>query len=762
MKVKIEKSVSSKKQSSKKSNILSDKGKKQTQITRNTEIKRALCRWCSANCGVEVHVKNGEISKLTGDKNSQSRGFRCERNTLGAMDYHNHPNRLNYPLKRAGTRGEGKWARIPWQQAMDEIAEKIGKVREKYGPEALAMLAGCGTVRFQWMDVRWCNLFGTPNRILSSMNCFAPEGLTQCSVYGADSRGFLEPGVTKCVVFFSGNKKHSMPNRWKTIIESKRQGTKIIVIDPMFTELSEMADMWLQIRPGTDAALAYGFLNVIIQERLYDEEFVQKWCLGFDKVKSAVKEYTPEVVEEITWVPRGKIIEAARIYATSKPAIMGFMDVTHSHLGRDAVLQIYLAESTLRAITGNLDVRGGDLMRETEEGFNFNFDDNMHWDKLFNHPLRKRDCLSAEKFPISSVRGFALLMEAMRKPNGKVGYLNSWNFTPMASPHYIWQAILDEKPYPVKALIINGLNVMCTRTNAGKIREALKSGNLEISVTTDHFMRPAAMLADYVLPATDWLEDVCLNLQRNLIGEQSVPPKFERKSDYYFLRELGIRLGQGKYWPDTIEDMYDKIIQPSGLSFQEFKSTNTVPPKIRYKKYETEGFHTRSGKIELVPSVLKELGYELWTSYKEPPRTPISAPELADIYPLILTTGKKTVTYYHSALREIEKLRARHPDPIVQIHPDTADKNGITNSEWVYIETPEGRIKQKAELTTTIHPQVVSIEHGWSFPERPGEDPNLFGVWESTAGVILPDDPELCDFQGGSPLRALLCRIYKA
>jgi len=596
------------------------------------------------------------------------------------------------------------------------------------------------------------------------MNCFAPQGITECAVYGTDARGCPVPGVTKCAVFFSANQPQARPEMWRDIKESKKTGTKIIAIDPRFTQIAEMADLWLQIRPGTDAALAYGLLNVIIQEELYDKEFVQKWCLGLDELKSCVSEYSPEVVEGITWIPRDKVVEVARIYATSKPAQMcSGWGVTYSHLGGEAVLQFNLAKCALRALTGNLDVEGGDLMRCPAE--QLNYVENMHWDKLIEHPLRKRDSLSVDKFPYSSVKGFTLLMKAMSKMYRRGGYLNDWAICPIVSPHLIWQAILEEKPYPVKGLIISGLNLMCVRTNIRKIYDALKSDNLDLIVTMDHFMRPHGILADYVLPSADWLEGPCINPLSYRTSEQSVPAKFERKLDYYFWRGLGVRLGQQEYWPDTLEDIYDEVLQPRGLSFKEYAAITSHEKDARwptrYRKYECDGFATNSGKIELAPSVLKELGYEVLTPYKEPPRSQVSTPELAKAYPLILITGGRTVTFMHSRFREIEKLRKRHPDPIVQIHPDTAAEHGITGGDWVYIETPEGKIKQKAEVTTKIHHQVIHIEHGWSFPEQPGEDPNLFGIWESNAGVILPDDPELCDFQGGSPLRALLCKIYK-
>ncbi len=737
---------------------------KPERIAREVQTKRAICEMCGQKCGIEVHVSDGQIVKLIGDRNARSGGFRCEKNVLGALDYHNHPNRLNYPLKRAGAKGEGRWERISWEQALDEIAEKLAAIRDRYGPEAVGVMVGIGSGQYQWLEMRWCNLFGTPNRFISTMNCFAPQGIVECAVYGSDARGAPIPGVTECAVFFSANQSESRPNLWRAIRESKKKGTRIIAIDPRFTKIAEMADLWLQIRPGTDAALAYGLLNVIIREELYDKEFVQKWCLGFDELKSCVRDYSPEVVEGITWIPSDKVIETARVYATSKPAQMcSAWGVTYSHLGRDAVLQFNLAKCALRAITGNLDIRGGDIMTAPAAGIDYL--SNMHWDTLINHPLRKRDNLSAGKFPCSSVAGFALLKEAMAKTYQKGGYRWDWAICPLVSPHLIWQAILEEQPYPLKALIINGLNVMSTRTNTKMIYDALKSDNLNLLVTMEHFMRPHGMLADYVLPSADWFEGVSFDPITYQVGEQSVVPKFERMQDYYFWRGLGIRLGQEGYWPDTLEDIYNKVLQPTGMSFREFAAM-TGPERdarfpVRYKKYESDGFATASGKIELAPGTLKEMGYEVFGPYKEPPRTPVSAPELTGEYPLILITGGKTVTFMHSRYREIEPLRKRHPDPIVQIHPDVASKHGIASNDWVYIETPEGKVKQKAEVTTRIHPKVVHIEHGWSFPEQPGEAPSLFGVWESTAGLVLPDDPELCDFQGGPPLRALLCKISK-
>jgi anaerobic selenocysteine-containing dehydrogenase len=749
-------------------------------VNNNVEIKKTHCGFCSCRCGLEVRVKNGEVVKIIGDKEAGTKGFMCRRPRLAALDFHDDPRRLNYPMKRNGARGEGKWQQISWKDAMDEIAEKIVRVRESDGPEAVACMMGNGTGGARWMGHRWCNLLGTPNRFTTNMNCLAPQLIVMFCMTGSYFRKAIppEPGRTRCMVISGGDPYHSHPPQWNLIVESKKKGAKLIVVDPRATRAVELADLWLQIRPGTDAALLYGMINLIIREDLFDKEFVSKWCQGFDEVKAYVDAYPPEVVERITWIPKDKVIAAARLYGTNRPAQMGTgRGVTYSQLG-PGVLQANLARGILQAITGNLDVEGGVYLGGGLDPTRVDYDANMYWDGLISHPLRTRDNVSADSFPVGSVKGLKLFREIIKKAyNG--GFSPDVGLAPHVSPYYMWRAILEQNPYPIKAMITWGVNPLATRTNIRSVYEALKSKNLELSVVSELFMMPTAMLADYVFPSVDWLESKGILLAEahaqsahfkptGYIHEQSVAPKFERRNDYDFWRELGIRVGQEKYWPETIEEMCSQFLKPSGYDFtasslqRDHVSDKARMPAGKYRKYEKDGFATLSGKVELIPSLLNKLGYELLAPYAEPSRSPTDTPELAKAYPYILITGGKTRDFKHSMLREQAKLRKLHPDPIVQLHPDVASRNRIADGDWVYIETPEGKIKQRAEVTPKIHPQVVHVEHGWWFPEQPGEDPNLFGLWESNAGFILPDEPETCDFQGGPPMRGLLCRISRA
>ena len=241
-------------------------------------IKRVLCSFCHRNCGMLVTVEDGQVKNVKPDKKDPiSRGRACIRG-LSVLDFHYHTDRLNYPLKRVGERGEGKWKRISWDQALDEIAEKLKEIKEKYGPEAVAI--GKGTYRSpeRWAMYRFAHLYGTPNIFQSGNICFCLSLVINIITYGAFALPHTpEVANTKCIVLWGKNPAHSYPHVWTDILKLKKRGTKLIVVDPRRTEAAAKADLWLQIRPQTDCALALGWINVIINESLFDKEFVKKW-----------------------------------------------------------------------------------------------------------------------------------------------------------------------------------------------------------------------------------------------------------------------------------------------------------------------------------------------------------------------------------------------------------------------------------------------------------------------------------------------------
>jgi len=730
-----------------------------------TTINNGTCPVCGSACFIKAHLTGGKITKVEPDHESLF-GHLCERGA-NAIDYHYHPKRLNYPLKRKGARGEARWERIDWDQAMDEIAGKLDAIRTRYGPEAVLVLGGSPHGPGDPAAWKWCNLWGTPNFFHLGKNCGEAEYPIEVAMYGHDTTGawatFLDAQKTGALIIWGANMSQSETRIWAGYQWAKSQGMKMIVVDPRPTECAKEADLWLQLRPGTDGALALGMLNVIINEDIYDKEFVAKWCLGFEELKALAQKYPPEKASQITSVPAQDIVAAARIFAKAPAAVITF-GVANCHLGNGAGLSSVLGKCWLRAITGNIDREGGCVLSDWPSYLPLL--DEINWDYQINHPLRKRDNVSADRWPLCSVKSLTLYKEAMKKVYPKGWGPQQYFIYP--APYAVWEAILKGKPYPIKAVFDQGTNTLCSIGNSKHAYQAFKSDNLELHVSMDHFLTPTGALADYVLPATDALERPHLTHMWGVLGNQwyareaAVAPEAERRDDYQLWCDLGRRLGQAESWPATLQGWLDKLMAPTGISFHDFAAGTGYAQEKRYKKYEEKGFGTFSGKLELVPSILTRLGYDPLEGYKEPPWSPVSTPELAKEYPLILISGSRVRAYHHSTGRQIANLRKRYPEPLLQINPQTAARLGIAEGDKVCIETPLGKITQKAQLLEGMAPSVVHADGYWWYPEKPEAEPSLFGVWESNIDSILPDDPEVSDHMGDSYLRGLLCRVYKA
>ncbi len=730
----------------------------------DTVTRKGTCPVCGSACHVIAHLDGGKVVKVVPDGESVL-GHLCVRGA-NAVDYHHHERRLNHPLKRVGARGEAKWEKISWDQAMDEIAAKLEGIRDKYGPEAVLVLGGSPHGPGDPAAWKWCNLWGTPNFFHLGKNCGEAEFPVECAMYGYDTIAgwatFLDPNKTGALVMWGANLSESQPRLWDGYKMSQAQGMKIMVVDPRPTTCAKEADLWLQLRPGTDGALALGMLNVMINEGIYDKEFVDKWCTGFDELKALVLQYPPEKVAEITWVPAEKIIEGARLYANAPAAALSW-GVANCHLGNGAGLSSVLGKCWLRAITGNLDKEGGSVFSEPPDFTAFL--EEVNWDNQINHPLRTRDNVSAHTCSLGSVKALTLYREAMSR-----AYPKGWGaaqYFIYPSPYAVWEAILTEKPYPIKAVFSQATNTLCSIGNSRHAYDAFKSDNLELNVSMDHFLTPTGALADYVLPATDALERPHLSNNWGMMGtefgrEAVIESQHERKDDYQLWCDLGKRLGQSDHWPDTLEGWLDKLLAPAGVGFREFAAGPGHFPVPKFKRYEEAGFGTFSGKVELVPSLLKKLGYDPLAGYQEPPWSPVATPDMAKEYPLILISGGRVREFHHSSHRHLAKIRKRYPDPVAELSPETASELGMGDGDWAWIETPLGRVKQKVRLLEGMPSSVVHADGYWWFPEKPEAEPSLFGVWESNIDAILPDDPEVCDYAGNNYFRGLLCKVYKA
>ncbi len=741
----------------------------------NSEVRRALCFGCWLQAGVLATVENGKVVKLKGEPGHPvNQGWICER-SKAFIEHLYHEDRLNAPLKRAGKRGEGKWEKISWEDALDEVSAKLEQIRNESGAEALASVGGTGRGFSEMFKVRFMNLFGSPNHANAGQWCSVVSRQIHAAVYGAGaSRAVKEP--CKCAVIWGGNPAEAFACIFPQHVKAKRKGTQYIVIDPKYSETAaRLADHWLKLRPGTDAALALGWLNVIIEENLYDRNFVENWCHGFDQLKKRVKQYPPEKVAEITWIAPEQIVQTARLYATSKPASI-IWGVKTDMQGVN-VTSITQAKCILRAISGNLDVIGGDMLSGPCEKANYGA--LMEQMDLLPAEQRKKQ-LGAEDHKLWCFPGYEMIQEAAKPYWYDKGL--SAGFLPGCHEPSIWTAILDQKPYPVRGLICGACNPLIAYPNTKRIYEALKSDNLELFVVAEQWMTPSAMLADYVFPITNWLEHPQMYTQTfqgsgsaAAMGQRVVPPLGERRSDFEFYRGLGVRLGQKNYWRPNLEKEWDYCLAPlldelNLKSSEEFavKQRFWSPPAVE-KRYEQinpdtgkpKGFATPSGKVELYSTILEKLGYDPLPDYTEPPETPVSQPELARKYPFILITGARFRPMHHSEHRQIRSLRKLYPYPTAEINPDTARQLGIGEGDWMIIETTRGKIKQKAKLTSRILPRMIECQHGWWFPEEIGEDPVLFGTFESNVNVLTPDSEDFCDpATGAVTFGPLLCRVY--
>ncbi len=738
--------------------------------------KNAVCAMCHARCRVIVKSENDHLVSIEEDTAYPKSGKvwppvkACLR-LRGAKEWMYHPDRLHYPQKRAGAKGEGKWQTIPWEQAFDEIAARLGELREKYGPETLAFTGGTGRTMHEYV-IRFSNLFGTPNHIGSGLVCHGPIATVAMAMCGWALRhrtvltiqqGEDKRPLTKCIMLAGINPAQSVPRLWNSVRQCRSAGVKVIVIDPRRTETADLADIWLQLRPGTDYPLFLSMINVIIKEGLYDKEFVGKWTHGFDKVAEKVAPYTPEVAAGITWLKPDQIVAAARMYATNTPALFPHGMGTE-HL-QDAMSAIQ-ARLILAAICGNIDVPGGEYMsgpnRHYVIGPEFTAEEMLS-------PEQKAKQIGSDRYRLLCWPGRDLIQTSVRKKWGVTCSLAP----PCAMSHApsVYRAMVTGKPYPIKAVYTVSSNPMVTLPNTRLVHQALKS--VDLYVVNDFFMTPSAQLADYVLPAATWLEKPRMfdnaGEDSSLYGGDaalpaSIPGEYDHKSDFEIFRQLGLRLGQGEFWPwKTMEETFDYRLRPMEMSFQQFMARGgyEFPPES-YRKYEKMGgFATPTGKLELYSTIIEKLGYEPLPPYRESFENPVSRPDLIKDYPLMLITGGRFKWNFHSEYFQVPSIRRKHPDPLVQLNPETAGRLGISDGDWVWIEGPRGKVRMKCQYFDGIDPRVVHAEHGWWFPELPGEEPSLYGVFQSNINV-LADDEHCDEFHGGWPLKTGLCRVYKA
>jgi anaerobic selenocysteine-containing dehydrogenase len=504
------------------------------------------------------------------------------------------------------------------------------------------------------------------------------------------------------------------------LLDQIKQGTELIVVDPRRTELATRAKYWLQIRPGTDSALALAFLNVIITEKLFDEYFVKNWTYGFDELSAHVESFSPEKMSEIVWIPPDLIRESARAYARSHPAAIAWGNpIEQNKHAFDSARALIC----LMAVCGNLDVPGGNI-QANEPGI-LSLGKFVRADKI---PSKPKEMIHAHHHTIPKL---------MTVP-----------------PAYFRKAVLEGSPYPVKAAYVQCANPLLAYADSRQTYDTLMK--LDFLAVSDIFMTPTAALADVVLPAATHFEfnDIGhygLGHGFILARPKVVDPPGQCWPDIKILNELGKVLTPKKYWYDEYNELLDSLLAPAGMDFSLFVERGLLRGTDRFKKYEKSGFKTSSSKVELSLSQSSKLMVSTLPDFNGYPE-----PEDGD-YPLVLTSAKSR-HHLHSSYRWLEKLRKHRPHPRTLIHPQTAAEYGIGEGDDVTIETGQGQITQVAHLSDRIHPKVIYADYGWWFPEDKIEA--LFG-WDRSNFNMLTTTEQLGRQFGTPNLKGINCRIRR-
>ena len=695
------------------------------------EVRKSVCAICDpgTQCGLDLYVKDGEIIKVAGTKEApHSHGTLCSKGAA-MRQYVYSPDRVMTPLRRTGARGSGEFVPISWDEALDEIAMRLNAIKDEFGAESVMFYSGYAKWARAYL-MRFALDFGSPNYLTESSTCATAMIMAQQLTYGMPAAADLKN--TECVIFWSHNPSATKGLNLASINARIEAGCKVVVVDPRVTDIAQRADVFLQIRPGTDGALALAFGNVIVGEGLYDKEFVESWTRGFDEYRRLVEGMSPEKAAGICGVSASDIRAAARLYATSKPACIHFSaaPVVHHTNG----VQNYRAVFCLIGLTGNIDIAGGNRMNPPSL---------VHQPGGF--PTREREFTGAGRL--------ADLPERIGSRRFPV-----WaRLCNEAQACDIPRQIETGDPYPLKALFALGLNHRMWPGSQHFLESICK---LDFIVDVDLFLTDSAKYADIVLPccsSAERREIRCWPMGYVQFTQPAIDPVGESRSDVDILAALSARMGLGDELLEAgIEACVDWMLEPSVLTVAELNEhpegmwvPGAKPPAER--KYETAGFGTPTGKVEFASTVLEEIGggregFEALPSYREPAMSPVSRPDLAEQFPLVLNTGARLPMFQHSRTFRLPWTRSLSPDPHADVNPADAAAAGIRDGEWMRVVTPVGAVTVRAHLTRIARAGDVHLYHDW--PQANAND--------------LLDGDYLDPLSGFPGYRSSLCRIEPA
>ncbi len=705
-----------------------------------------MCGVCPAGCGVDVHLADGKIERLVPLK-GHPLGMVCPRG-MRASEIVYSDDRILFPQRRIGPRGTGRFERITWDDAYRIIVDGLRRIADRHGPEALGVYTGRGNFEFGLNETFAPSgtvesstnavLFplGSPNTTGVGSLCYASHGMiAPRACFGDYIRNMYEDidNADLILVWGANPATDSPPKNLRRIKRAQKRGARVVVIDHRRSETARATHAeWIGVRPGTDGALALGAIHVLIEEDLYDHSFVDRWTHGFKELRGYARRFSPERVEQITWVPAKTIRALARAIAAARgSSFVMYTGLEYSNSGVQAIRAAWI----LQALGGHLDVRGGKL---------FKMRDRLQFGRtLTEAPANARRPIGASEFP---------LYYQTRKE---------------AHAMLLPRAILEGKPYPLRALIISGASVITAWPNPRLWRRALAA--LDLLVVVNRFPTADAQFADVLLPAATLFETQSYMVYEGYIQLRSrvIGPLGEARSDYLIFAELAHRLGYGHLWPRTEDGLVERALGDSGITLGALRARpqgiRFAEPEMRYRKYETgglradgrPGFDTPTGKFEIASKWLRSHGYEPLPAYTEPTEGPIAAPALAERYPLVFNSGARTQSAFRSQHYNIPSLVALQPLPLVHIHVADAKERQIEDGDKVFVISPRGQVTFWAHVTDDILPGVVEVNMG-------GGGPIGTESWRR-ANVNELTDPDNLDPISGFPVfKALLCEVVKA
>lgn len=711
-------------------------------MTQETKTVASTCWECSTHCGAHMTTENGKVTKIVPNANHPaSLGAFCVKGFRGLPELTYHPDRVLHPMRRTAERGDGQWQRISWDDALDEMCDRFIETQEKHGPLSL-----CGAVSNAHFS-RGVSLallmraFGSPNWMMNQDLCGGCRALSD-KLTGLTMGNGEDIDNTNCALIVGRNPSAADPTQWLALKRAQKKGAKIITIDPARTQAAAIADLWLQPKLGTDAAIALAMVNWMITNDRYDHAIVENYCHGFDALSERAANYTPEYAAKISGVPADDIVKAAEWYADGPSCFVS----GHGIDAFSAGVQTYRAFHALVAISGNLDRIGGNRRVKKPAGFT-NYIEVVHKPE-FRLPLDvEEQTIGADRFPLWA------------GPRG-------WQ-TACHNPSVI-NAVLTGKPYPVRAMYVTGVNIVVTYPNTQKTIEALKS--LDYLCVATHMMTPTAEFADLVLPKTTGLEDEEISLEANgpclSVIQPSHPPVGEARSDFWIAGELVKRLeARGRaearnFFPwHTKREFNEFLLGDCGIEMETLLETGYAEYDYELGNFAKDGFKTPTGKIELYSKTLKGMGLDPLPDYV-PSADAIDRSKTAEEFPLLLLTGAREKSYHHSRFRDQDWARKVAPDPWLQLHPDTAAAYGVETDDWVTVETAghDGSCRLKVRVTDETMKDIARTGMGWWYPEAAGPER---GALDVNVNAALTYDGPKDPVTGSSDIRGIPCRIIR-